>query len=134
LGDRASRVGSDGSTKLPQRINEPVLFHHERGRTPQFIALNVAAWLACIAPLKGFTPGPVADAMDDPAKSKLVELASKTTDPKVFVESVFKDAHIFSPELSAVTEFVDCVTGFLQQIITEGIQAATLTAQSRSNY
>lgn len=134
LGDRASRVGSDGSTKLPQRINEPVLFHHEQGRTPQFIALTVAAWLACIAPLKGFTPGAVADAMTDPSKPELVELAAKTTDPQVFVQSVFKDAHIFSPDLSAVTVFVDCVTGYLQQIITEGIQAATLTAQSRSLY
>ncbi|MSV83167.1 MAG: mannitol dehydrogenase family protein [Actinobacteria bacterium] len=132
LGDRTSRVGSDGSTKLPQRITEPVLFHALSGNTPQFIALTVAAWLACIAPLKGFSPGEHADAMKDPAKSKLVDLAVLTTDPTVFVQSVFSNAQIFSPELSALSSFVDCVAGYLQQIINEGIEKAALTAQSRS--
>ena len=132
LGDRTSRVGSDGSTKLPQRITEPVLFHAQSGNTPQFIALTVAAWLACIAPLKGFSPGAAADAMKDPAKPHLVELAGLTTDPAVFVQSVFGTAQIFSPELGALTNFVDCVAGYLQQIINEGIEKAALTAQSRS--
>ena len=132
LGDRTSRVGSDGSTKLPQRITEPVIFHAQSGNTPQFIALTVAAWLACIAPLKGFYPGADADAMKDPAKSHLVQLAGLTTDPAVFVQSVFATAQIFSPELGALTNFVECVAGYLQQIIYEGIEKAALTAKSRS--
>jgi fructuronate reductase len=132
LGDRTSRVGSDGSTKLPQRITEPVLFHAQSGHTPQFISLTVAAWLACIAPLKGFSPGVHADAMKDPAKSKLVELAGITTDPAVFVHSVFSTAQIFSPELGELNGFFDCVAGYLKQIIDEGIEKAALTAQSKS--
>lgn len=131
LGDRTSRVGSDGSTKLPQRITEPVLFHAKNGRTPQYIALTVAAWLACIAPLKGFIPGIHADAMRDPAKSKLVDLAAQTSDPLIFARSIFLTTHIFSPELGALTEFVDCVGNYLKEIIVNGIESASLIAQSR---
>ncbi len=132
LADRTSRVGSDGSTKLPQRITEPVLFHAKNGVTPQFIALTVASWLACIAPLNGFNPGPHADAMKDPAKAKLVELAAQNSDPYIFVDSVFTTAQIFSPEVAALGEFVRTVADYLNQINSEGIKAAALTAQSRS--
>ena len=132
LGDRTSRVGSDGSTKLPQRITEPVLFHAQSGHTPHYIALTVAAWLACIAPLNGFEPGENANAMKDPAKAKLVELASRTTDPYTFVASIFEELDIFSTELAALPEFVHEVSEFLNQILTEGIERAAASAQSKS--
>ncbi len=132
LGDRTSRVGSDGSTKLPQRITEPVLFHAQSGITPQYIALTVAAWLACIAPLNGFEPGENANAMKDPAKAQLVELASRTPDSNQFVEAVFNEMQIFSAELAALPEFLHAVSEYLNQILTEGIKAAALTAELRS--
>lgn len=43
LADRTSRVGSDGSLKLPQRITEPVLHHRTAGVVPDHICLTVAA-------------------------------------------------------------------------------------------
>ena len=132
LGDRTSRVGSDGSTKLPQRITQPVLFHAKSGKTPQFIALTVAAWLACIAPLNGFEPGANADAMKDPSKEKLVEMALNNPDPHQFVRAVFNSGGIFAPELAGLNDFVTSVADYLQQILAEGIQAAALTAQSKS--
>ena len=132
LGDRTSRVGSDGSTKLPQRITEPVLFHATSGKTPQYIALTVAAWLACIAPLNGFQPGVNADAMKDPAKGKIKELAAKSTSTHGFVESVFVEGNIFAAELGALPDFINCISQFLDQILTQGIKAAALTAQTRS--
>ena len=132
LGDKTSRVGSDGSTKLPQRITQPVLFHMKAGQIPQYISLTIAAWLACIAPLRNFDPGIHAKAMKDPAKEILNVLASKTSNSLTFVESVFTQANIFSKELIDLGDFISCIADYLDQIINEGIKSAALTAQSRS--
>ena len=132
LGDRTSRVGSDGSTKLPQRITEPVLFHQRSGVVPQYIALTVAAWLACVAPLKGFDPGADARAMKDPSKEKLLELAAVKSSTHEFVTSVFNEAAIFSTELAQHLDFIETIAMYLDQIIENGIHCAADLAASRS--
>ena len=50
LGDRTSRVGSDGSSKLLDRIPEPAIRLLKRGVMPQQMALTAAAWIACACP------------------------------------------------------------------------------------
>jgi len=70
--------------------------------------------------------------MKDPATEILNVLASKTSNSLTFVESVFTQANIFSAELTELDDFIGCVADYLDQIITEGIKSAALTAQSRS--
>ena len=132
LGDLTSRVGSDGSTKLPQRITQPVLFHALNQEIPQYIALTIAAWLACIAPLAGFEPGKYADAMKDPAKENLVGYAASSTSPSDFVRWVFTGAGIFAPELATLSEFHNQISIYLDLIMREGIEAASKYAHSLS--
>ena len=132
LGDLTSRVGSDGSTKLPQRITQPVLFHALNQEIPQYIALTIAAWLACIAPLAGFEPGKYADAMKDPAKEKLVGFAASSTSPSDFVRWVFTGAGIFALELATLSEFHNQISIYLDLIMREGIEAASKYAHSLS--
>ena len=128
LGDRTSRVGSDGSTKLPQRFAGPAQFHIANGHMPHISALTVAAYLACIAPLNGFDPGPVAAEMKDPSKEKLVAIASASASATEFVATVFESNLIFSPEISALPGFKDQVVAYLQSIIDNGVEATTLKA------
>ena len=71
LGDRTSRVGSDGSSKLLDRIPEPAIRLLKRGVMPQQMALTAAAWIACACPPAGFDPGPVASAMTEPKRAAL---------------------------------------------------------------
>jgi len=124
LGDKTNRVGSDGSTKLPQRITEPVLTLTKAKKKTEFLALTVSAWLACIAPINGFEPGEHARAMKDPAKLRLEEMASESKDAAEFVKKVFNHANIFSPSLSSIESFTTSVSRYLEIIIKSGIQAA----------
>lgn len=125
LGDRTSRVGSDGSTKLPQRITEVVLQQQAQGRVPKFIALTVASWLACVAPLNGFNPGAVAAEMKDPHKEWLVEQASKSSTARELVEAVFSSQRIFNEMLAMATPFIDEVSRLLEMIINSGGEVTT---------
>jgi fructuronate reductase len=124
LGDLCSRVGTDGSTKLPQRITEPVLFYAERGQVPQRLALLVAAWLACLAPLGGFDPGPFAADMQDPARPVLADIAARASSPRDLVQLLFFDTHIFAPALGEFTAYLDRIGEFLDLILTCGVEAA----------
>lgn len=128
LADKTFRVGSDGSTKLPQRITEPVFYLREQGNGTQFLALTVAAWLACIAPINGFEPGSQARAMKDPAQSRLEEFAAQSQTPAELVELVFHRGNIFSPELGAIPEFLREISNYLGVILTQGIESAIHSA------
>jgi fructuronate reductase len=128
LGDRTSRVGSDGSAKLPQRVATPATFHINQGQMPHMLALTVAAYLACIAPLAGFEPGPVAREMKDPLKERLQAVAGQSHAPEDFVSSVFQQNIIFAPEIAALPGFVDQISTYLRAIMESGIEAATRLA------
>ena len=128
LGDRTSRVGSDGSSKLPQRVATPAIFHISHGRMPHMLALTVAAYLTCIAPLSGFEPGPVAREMKDPLKEALQEIAAASQNPSEFVEKVFSGNHIFASEIAALPGFSDQIAQYLDAIMRDGIEATTRAA------
>ena len=76
LGDKTARVGSDGSTKLVQRVPLPAIRKLERGEMPHQLALTVAAWICCVCPPPGFDPGPVAADMIEP-KIEALRAATK---------------------------------------------------------
>lgn len=123
LGDKTSRVGSDGSAKLVQRILEPVRVCLARGNTPHCMALTFAAWLACVAPFDGFDPGPHAAAMDEPLRQQLANLA---TDAKTSTELVQRVLDGFFPTwLAQASPFVTRAAQLLDVITTSGADVAT---------
>ena len=124
LGDKTNRVGSDGSTKLPQRITEPVVFLTQHQKSTEFLALTVSAWLACIAPMNGFEPGVHARAMKDPAQERLKEYAMASKTPGEMVAKVFSEGNIFSPALASISSFTEAVANYLDLIFTSGIKSA----------
>ena len=128
LGDRTSRVGSDGSAKLPQRVATPAIFHINKGEMPHMLALTVAAYLACLAPLNGFEPGPVAREMKDPLKENLQDVAAASASPADFVTQVFNQNLIFNAEIAALPGFSDQVATYLQSIMDSGVEATTRAA------
>jgi fructuronate reductase len=128
LGDKTNRVGSDGSTKLPQRITEPVLFLKKQNKPAEFLALTVAAWLACIAPINGFEPGVHARAMKDPAQKALQEFAASASTAEEMVNKVFREGNIFSPELTSIQSFKNSVIDYLEIIVASGIKNAVSKA------
>lgn len=124
LGHRTSQVGSDGSVKLPQRVCAPALQALDQGVMPQYLALSVAAYLACVAPVGGFDPGVHARAMSDPVRPRLAALAAESGTGGELARAVFARARIFPDDLSARTDFVDRVGEYLQIITTAGVAAA----------
>ncbi|GAA1646268.1 mannitol dehydrogenase family protein [Georgenia ruanii] len=129
LGDRTSRVGSDGSTKLLQRVPEPALRLLHQGEVPQQMALTVAAWICCVVPPAGFVPGPVADAMQEPARARLAQATAGAPDVRGHVGAVLHGG-FFPDELTAHPEFVSRVADLVEVIVTHGVRAATREALS----
>jgi fructuronate reductase len=123
LGHRTDQVASGGSLKLPQRITEPVLENRRAGRMPDFLALTVAAFLCCVAPLDGRRlPG--TEGVSDPASDRLAELAAAAQTPAELVEAVFRSGQVFAAELAADAEFLARTAEFVDILRTRGPAAA----------
>ena len=120
LGDRTSRVGSDGSTKLPQRITKPALALLNQGKEPRLLALMVAAWLACLAPFFGEKSNEVCENMKDPIKDQLNGLDKSST--LNFVNQFFNMANIFPESLASDNIFRNLVINYRQEIFSQGIE------------
>lgn len=121
LGDKTSRVGSDGSSKLPQRITVPALESYERGEAPKILALTVAAWLLCISEFAGFKRGVFAEQMKDPVRPKIIEIAKSSADVATLVTRFFNESGVFSNELSTTASFVQLTIRYAEIIVKEGI-------------
>ncbi|KAA9089672.1 mannitol dehydrogenase family protein [Microbacterium radiodurans] len=124
LGHRTSQVGSDGSVKLRQRIPEPALLALASGRMPHLIALTVAGYLSCIAPLPGFDAGPHAEAMTDAAQHRLAELAATASGGRDLASRVIAERQLFGEQLAAETAFIDRVGDLVDTIARHGVDAA----------
>ncbi|MFF2243855.1 mannitol dehydrogenase family protein [Arthrobacter sp. NPDC058130] len=132
LGHRTSQVGSDGSVKLRQRIPQPALKMLDDGGMPQFLALTAAAYLACIAPLRGFTPGPQADAMEDPARDLLARLAAQSRTGHELARKVLGDHHLLGEELAERDDFIERTGQYVDTIRSAGPLAAIAEASTTS--
>lgn len=128
LGHRTSQVGSDGSVKLPQRVPEPALRLLRQGTVPEHLALTVAAWLCCVAPIDGFDPGPQAAAMSEPARERVAELARTTRGTDGLVEAVLAPGGLLGDELAARPEFVARVAEQVRTVVAHGVRAAAQAA------
>ncbi|MFE1644198.1 mannitol dehydrogenase family protein [Microbacterium sp. P01] len=127
LGDRTARVGSDGSTKLLQRIPAPAEHALRSGRVPHQLALTTAAWICAIAPPAGFTPGPIADEMQDAARHRMVEATRGAQGPRAHAIAVL-NAGFLPDSLTAHAAFVDRVAELVDVIVRHGVRAAASDA------
>jgi fructuronate reductase len=130
LGDKTARVGSDGSSKLPQRITVPALESYARGEEPKILALTVAAWLMCISEFNGFERGPYAEQMKDPARLKIIEIAKSSAEVATLVTRFFAESGVFSNELSDSASFVQLTTRYTEIIMSQGIADAITASLS----
>jgi fructuronate reductase len=124
LGHRTSQVGSDGSAKLRQRIPEPAGQLLAAGRMPHHLALTVAAYLTCLAPLDGFDPGPHAAAMRDPARAELAQLAAVSTGGVDLARRALGDRQLLGQELSRSAEFISRTGELVDVLRRHGPRAA----------
>ncbi|MFE2638847.1 mannitol dehydrogenase family protein [Streptomyces scopuliridis] len=129
LGHRTQQVGSDGSVKLRQRVPEPALLHLRAGRMPHHLALTVAAYLCCVAPPSGFSPGPHAVAMVDPARAALAGIADRTPSGSrtAFVEAVLESG-LLGDGLTEYPDFAGRVAELLDVLVRYGPAAAASDA------
>jgi fructuronate reductase len=124
LGHRTAQVGTDGSVKLRQRIPEPATLALDRGAMPHMIALTVAAYLSCIAPMPGFDPGPHARDMADAARGQLAEIAASARDGAEIARRAIADLHLFGQGLAERPLFVARVGELIDTIARHGVEAA----------
>ena len=121
LGDKTYRVGTDGSTKLPQRITKPVLLSLSSNKEPKMMALLTAAWLACIAPLKSETTNEICANMKDANKEILQRIANESNNIDEFIDTFFKKVPIFNHELSSSEIFTNLVKSYRRELSELGI-------------
>ncbi|MCR2816879.1 mannitol dehydrogenase family protein [Microbacterium jiangjiandongii] len=133
LGHRTSQVGSDGSVKLRQRIPEPALQALGRGEMPHLIALTVAGYLSCLAPLPGFDPGIEAAAMTDSARERLAAFSATVRDGGELALRVITDLQLFGTALAHQDAFIARVGELVDMIRTRGVDAAITDAVSASS-
>lgn len=132
LGHRTSQVGTDGSVKLRQRIPQPAIRLLRRGEVPHLIALTVAGYLSCLAPLRGFDPGAHAAAMTDAARERLAGVAALSRHGRDLAERVIGELQLFGDELAAQDTFIARVGELIDIIRTQGVDAAISDALSAS--
>ena len=124
LGHRTTQVGTDGSVKLRQRIPEPAVRALENGTMPHLIALTVASYLSCLAPLPGFQPGRFADAMTDAARPRLAEAAAGARNGEGVADAAIAGLQLFGEELAGRPAFITRVGELIDTITGGGVEAA----------
>ena len=132
LGHRTSQVGTDGSVKLRQRIPEPAVQALRRGEMPHLIALTVAGYLSCIAPLAGFDPGPHAAAMTDAARERLAALAATSRSGRELARRVIAELQLFGDGLAEHDAFIARVGDLIDTIQRQGVGSAIADAVAAS--
>lgn len=128
LGHRTQQVGSDGSVKLRERIPEPAVLFRDSGRVPHLMALTVAAYLCCLAPMDGFDPGPHASAMQDPARAWLSKLAARAASGTELATWAISDRRLLGDDLAEWDGFVERTGELIDIIVRHGVEAATADA------
>lgn len=130
LGHRTAQVGSDGSVKLRQRIPEPALLMLRQGRMPHLIALTVAGYLSCLAPLDGFDPGAHASSMTDPVRERLAAYSVTARNGSELARHVVGELQLFGAELAQETAFAARIGELVDIIRRHGVDSAIADAVS----
>ncbi len=121
LGDLCSRVGSDGSAKLPQRICTPALLMNERGMMPHMMALTAASWIVCNLPSDIYDAGPIAHAMDEPKRCSIHSIAHRTGgDLNALTHAIMRSD--FGDEIAEFDGFIRRVADLVTTIVRDGYQ------------
>ncbi|MGW9477060.1 mannitol dehydrogenase family protein [Saccharomonospora azurea] len=129
IGHATTQVGTDGSQKLLQRIPDAALFHLRDGRMPHHLALCMAAWIACVAPPRGFTPDPLSERIVEPARDRLASAVDGAVTVLDHVRRIVGGG--FFPEvLAAREEFTARVADLLTIITRDGVRAAAADVAS----
>ncbi|KAA5836944.1 mannitol dehydrogenase family protein [Saccharopolyspora hirsuta] len=123
IGHATTQVGTDGSVKLLQRIPDAALFHLRRGEVPHHLALCTAAWIACVAPPAGFTPGPLAERVVEPARDRLAAAVDGATTVPDHVRRIMHGG-FFPVALAEQDAFTARVADLLTAIVRGGARAA----------
>ena len=106
---------------------DPALRILNLGGVPQQLALMVAGWIACVAPPAGFAPGPIADAMIEPAREKLAEVTAGAGSVRAHVEAILRGG--FFPDALADSDvFAGRVAELVEIIVSHGVQDAAKAA------
>jgi fructuronate reductase len=124
LGHRTRQVGTDGSVKLRQRVPAPALALLDTGRMPHRLALTVAAYLSCVAPLDGFDPGPQAAAMQDAARARLAGFAATSASGSELARRAIAQDHLLGDDLAERAPFIDRVGELVDVVRRHGVEAA----------
>jgi fructuronate reductase len=95
---------------------------------PHHLALTVAAYLTCVAPLGGFDPGPHAGAMQDPARQGLAELATTSADGTDLARHALGKRELLGRELSSAEAFIARTGEFVDILHRWGPRAAAAEA------
>ncbi|GAA2093993.1 mannitol dehydrogenase family protein [Brevibacterium salitolerans] len=122
-----TQVGSDGSSKLVQRLTGAALHSLDRGAMPHHLALSMAAWIACTAPPAGFAPGPLAERIVEPAGERLAEAVRGAAGVEDHVRRIL-DAGLFPPALAGHEGFAARTAELLSTLVRHGARAAVAEA------
>ena len=95
---------------------------------PHHLALTVAAYLTCMAPLDGFDPGPQARAMQDPLRSELAALAATSGDGIHLARHAIGNRHLLGRELASAEAFIARTGEFVDILHRSGPRAAAKEA------
>jgi fructuronate reductase len=109
------QVGSDGSLKLTQRVPAAVAWHTARGRTPEHLALLVAAWLRVTADA-GSVGIPAADLPHEPVRAHVQALAVAARTAPELARAALVDAALLGHPLTTETEYVERVGELLDDL------------------
>jgi fructuronate reductase len=130
LGHRTSQVGSDGSVKLRERIPHPALRLRDEGRMPDLMALTIAAYLWCLAPLDGFDPGPYAREMQDQARQWLTVLAADAASAVDLARRALVDRRLLGDEVAGWDAFIGRTGELVDVIRRRGPEAGAADAMA----
>lgn len=132
LGDKSSRVASEGSAKLPQRVPVPAIRLLEQGKMPEQMALTVAGWICASVPPEGYDPGDIAALIVEPKLEQLRAVTALAKDVRSHVEAILHAGYL-PAELIAYPEFCERVVHFCEVIVSDGVRAAAAEALAARN-
>jgi fructuronate reductase len=127
LADSTSRIASLGSIRLPQRIPVAALQHLREGRMPHVFALLVAAWIATIVQPEGITVTAEMDAVDEPARERILAAVGSARAPRDIARAVI-DAGFLGLDLPHEEDFTARVGELLEVLARRGVEPAIRAA------